>query len=224
MTTSPQQLAPRMPPWGGPLVELRMPEDLRKEVLARAGSLLALALSERSLCEPESLAFGGFAPRRGVLGRKDGPRVIDEMWFADRTLWPRPVTLQVPMRMAGPREARPLSPDGRRRPLPRGLPGHAARNLQIARQGGARREDTGRSREGGHRLRRPGRAARCAGNRPVDDRVTEGRFRCPRRRARDRAVPEAAVSSHSIVIGPAFLRGGDRPHGLPPWRRTKRSR
>lgn len=85
-----------LPPYGGSLVDLRAPEGLREETLARARSLPSLPLSERALCDLELLATGGFSPLRGFLGRADYERVVEEMRLADGTLWPIPITLPVP--------------------------------------------------------------------------------------------------------------------------------
>lgn len=93
MTPSPTAL---VPPYGGPLVDLRVPGPVREETLARARHLPPLPLSERALCDLELLATGGFSPLRGFLGRNDYGRVLDEMRLADGTLWPIPVTLPVP--------------------------------------------------------------------------------------------------------------------------------
>ena len=83
-------------PYGGELVDLRVAPGLRDETLSRARHLPVLPLSERSLCDLELLATGGFSPLRGFLGREDHARVLDEMRLADGTLWPIPVTLPVP--------------------------------------------------------------------------------------------------------------------------------
>lgn len=96
MPTAPIPSALLLPPYGGTLVDLRVAAELREETLARARRLPALPLSERSLCDLELLATGGFSPLRGFLGREDHARVLDEMRLADGTLWPIPVTLPVP--------------------------------------------------------------------------------------------------------------------------------
>ncbi|MBP7678379.1 MAG: bifunctional sulfate adenylyltransferase/adenylylsulfate kinase [Thermoanaerobaculia bacterium] len=83
-------------PYGGELVDLRVAPELRDETLSRARHLPVLPLSERSLCDLELLATGGFSPLRGFLGREDYARVLDEMRLTDGTLWPIPVTLPVP--------------------------------------------------------------------------------------------------------------------------------
>lgn len=95
--TSPSTPSAALPsPYGGGLVDLRVPREFRNETLTRARRLPSLPLSERSLCDLELLATGGFSPLRGFLGRVDYARVLDEMRLADGTLWPIPVTLPVP--------------------------------------------------------------------------------------------------------------------------------
>ena len=43
---------------------------------------------------------GGFSPLTGFLGQKDYERVCSEMRLADGTLWPIPITLDIPESLA----------------------------------------------------------------------------------------------------------------------------
>ena len=62
---------------------------------ATAKDCASLTLDERGLCDLELLAFGGFSPLKGFLGKTDYDRVVAEARLADGTLWPLPVTLPV---------------------------------------------------------------------------------------------------------------------------------
>ncbi len=82
-------------PYGGELVDLLVAPEEREELAAYAGRLPAIQISERSLCDLELLASGGFSPLRQFMGRADYERVLQEMRLADGTLFPIPITLPV---------------------------------------------------------------------------------------------------------------------------------
>src|SRR6059058_5155598 len=77
-----------IPPYGGTLVNLF-------DDVADAGRLPSIQLSERSRCDLELLATGGFSPLDRFLGRADYERVVAEMRLADGTLFPIPIALPV---------------------------------------------------------------------------------------------------------------------------------
>lgn len=82
-------------PYGGVLVELRVPRDAVDELRAYASQLPSLQLSERSVCDLELLATGGFSPLDRFMGRADYERVVSEMRLASGQLFPIPVALPV---------------------------------------------------------------------------------------------------------------------------------
>jgi sulfate adenylyltransferase len=57
-------------------------------------------LTPRQLCDLELLLSGGFSPLTGFMGRKDYEAVQERMRLADGTLWPIPITLDVPTDLA----------------------------------------------------------------------------------------------------------------------------
>ena len=84
-----------IPPCGGALVNLQASAEETGELLARANTLPAIRLSERSLCDLEMLATGAFSPLKTFMGREDYVRVLDEMRLANGHIFPIPVTLPV---------------------------------------------------------------------------------------------------------------------------------
>lgn len=82
-------------PFGGRLVDLMVPAEATDEMKAYAGRLPSLQLSERSVCDLELLATGGFSPLDRFMGREDHQRVLDEMRLDSGNVFPIPVTLPV---------------------------------------------------------------------------------------------------------------------------------
>jgi sulfate adenylyltransferase len=104
-----------VPPHGGSLVSLLAEPGRAAELTRRAASWPSWQLTPRQLCDLELLACGGFSPLRTFLGEDDYHAVRDGMRLADGTLWPIPVTLDVPEKLlavAGPGRSLALR-DGR---------------------------------------------------------------------------------------------------------------
>jgi sulfate adenylyltransferase len=80
-------------PCGESLVHLLISEDEREGFLAHATTLPGIQLSERTACDLELLATGGFSPLTTFLGRQDFERVVNEMRLSSGELYPIPVTL-----------------------------------------------------------------------------------------------------------------------------------
>ena len=83
-------------PHGGSLVDLLVSPDRAAELREASREWPSWDLTPRQLCDLELLQNGGFSPLTGFMGRADHESVRDQMRLADGTLWPVPITLDVP--------------------------------------------------------------------------------------------------------------------------------
>jgi sulfate adenylyltransferase len=88
-------------PHGGSLVDLMAGAERAQELKAESVGWPSWDLTPRQICDVELLLNGGFSPLRGFMGRADHESVMRDMRLADGTLWPIPVTLDVPDEPAG---------------------------------------------------------------------------------------------------------------------------
>lgn len=84
-----------IPPYGGRLVDLLVAPERQDEMKRYAGTLPSLQLSDRSVCDLELLATGGFSPLDRFMSAEDHQRVLDEMRLASGYIFPMPITLPV---------------------------------------------------------------------------------------------------------------------------------
>ncbi len=82
-------------PYGGKLVNLLVAEEEHTELTQKANTLPSIQLSNRSLCDLELLAIGGFSPLDRFMGKADYDRVVEEMRLVNGTLFPMPITLPI---------------------------------------------------------------------------------------------------------------------------------
>ena len=83
-------------PHGGTLVDLLVDDERAADLKKQSADWPSWDLTPRQLCDLELLLSGGFSPLRGFLSRADYESVRDSMRLADGTLWPMPVTLDLP--------------------------------------------------------------------------------------------------------------------------------
>ena len=84
-----------IPPYGGELVNLLMPEVERASIVTYANQLPSIRLSERTICDLELMAVGAFSPLARFMGYRDYQSVLDNMRLSDGHVFPIPVTLPV---------------------------------------------------------------------------------------------------------------------------------
>jgi sulfate adenylyltransferase len=87
-------------PHGGVLVDPVVDEDRAAELKKQSSDWPSWDLTERQLCDLELLLSGAFSPLRGFIGRADFEQVCDSMRLADGTIWPIPISLDVPEEFA----------------------------------------------------------------------------------------------------------------------------
>jgi sulfate adenylyltransferase len=92
---SPVQPSDQIAPHGGKMVNRLLEGDAKKELAGKAGSLPAIALSRRKLCDLEMLAVGAYSPLEGYLTRKDYESVVTSMHLANGLPWSIPITFRV---------------------------------------------------------------------------------------------------------------------------------
>lgn len=89
-------LADLVPPSQVQLVDLRVGAERAAQLKAAATRWPSWTLTQRQLCDLELLTCGGFTPLDSFLTEEDYLSVCQQMRLADGTLWPMPVTLDVP--------------------------------------------------------------------------------------------------------------------------------
>jgi sulfate adenylyltransferase len=82
-------------PYGGRLIDLFERDGDAVSLAQRAATLPSIQLSERSRCDLELLATGGFSPLDRFMNEADHRRVLSDMRLADGTIFPIPITLPI---------------------------------------------------------------------------------------------------------------------------------
>ena len=83
-------------PHGGELVDLILDPANAADLKARSKDFPSWDLTSRQIRDLELLLSGGFSPLRGFMNRGEYERVCHEMRLSDGSVWPIPITLDVP--------------------------------------------------------------------------------------------------------------------------------
>jgi len=89
-----------IPPYGGVPVDVVVDDERASELRKASTYWPSWDLTPRHLCDLELLLSGAFSPLRGFLGSADVASVCADMRLSDGTLWPMPVTFDVPDELA----------------------------------------------------------------------------------------------------------------------------
>jgi sulfate adenylyltransferase len=89
-----------IPPHGSRLVDLMVGEVRAVEIREQSRDWPSVGLGPRQLCDLELLINGGYSPLEGFMGSLDHRSVCEKMRLADGRLWPLPITLDVPQKIA----------------------------------------------------------------------------------------------------------------------------
>lgn len=89
-----------IPPHGGKLVNLLIDEDRVDAFKTESEQFVSVTLSQRQICDLELLMNGAFSPLTGFMGKQDYDSVVDTLRLADGTIWPVPVVLDIPEKIA----------------------------------------------------------------------------------------------------------------------------
>jgi len=84
-----------IPPYGGTLVNLIPSAEEREELRNRLVSLRSIQISDRSVCDLEVLATGGFSPLDRFMSENDYRSVLAGMRLGNGCLFPVPIILPV---------------------------------------------------------------------------------------------------------------------------------
>ena len=82
-------------PYGGSLVDLLVKGEEKDSLVSHANTLQSIQISERSLCDLELLATGGFSPLDRFMNQSDYESVLNNMRLSNGNIFPIPITLPV---------------------------------------------------------------------------------------------------------------------------------
>jgi sulfate adenylyltransferase len=94
------QSHPLIAPHGGSLVNLLASPDRCMELQAESRDWQSWDLTPRQICDLELLMNGAFSPLQGYMCRADYESVCSSMRLTNGLLWPMPITLDLPEKLA----------------------------------------------------------------------------------------------------------------------------
>ena len=89
-----------VPPHGSELKNLMVSEDDAERLKVESEHFPSLTLSQRQLCDLELLMNGAFSPLTGFMNKATYESVVEKMRLPEGQLWPIPIVLDVPAKIA----------------------------------------------------------------------------------------------------------------------------
>src|SRR5579863_3490246 len=102
---SPTERSILVAPHGGVLSSPLVSADEARRIREQSLQWPSIDLTLRQTCDLDLLLNGAFSPLKGFLTRKDYESVLTGVRLADGTVWPMPITLNVPKALASTLEA-----------------------------------------------------------------------------------------------------------------------
>jgi len=102
---SPTEHSILVAPHGGVLSSPLVSADEARRIREQSLQWPSIDLTLRQTCDLDLLLNGAFSPLKGFLTRKDYESVLTGVRLADGTVWPMPITLNVPKALASTLEA-----------------------------------------------------------------------------------------------------------------------
>ncbi|MEM7332301.1 MAG: bifunctional sulfate adenylyltransferase/adenylylsulfate kinase [Chloroflexota bacterium] len=84
-----------IPPYGGELVNLLVPQEAVAELSEHASRLPSIRLSARNMHDLELIAVGAFSPLTQFMGQADYQSVLDNLRLTNGHVFPMPITLPI---------------------------------------------------------------------------------------------------------------------------------
>ena len=89
-----------IPPYGEKLMDLMAGDGIQSTVQQQARKLTVMKLDPIAQSDLELLLTGAFSPLSGYMGQADYLSVLNNMRLSDGRVWPLPLTLVIPIRLA----------------------------------------------------------------------------------------------------------------------------
>lgn len=84
-----------VPPHGGKLTPVLLPESQRAEALAKAKTLPAIRMTSRETSDLLMIGMGAFSPLTGFMDKANYESVVETKHLTNGLAWPLPITLSV---------------------------------------------------------------------------------------------------------------------------------
>ncbi|TGE31655.1 sulfate adenylyltransferase [Desulfosporosinus sp. Sb-LF] len=84
-----------VPPHGGKLTPVLLPESQRADALAKAKTLPVIRMTSRETSDLLMIGMGAFSPLTGFMGKADYESVVATKHLTNGLAWPLPITLSV---------------------------------------------------------------------------------------------------------------------------------